>query len=216
MEDQVLPEEQQAVFRLGLEGLLRLSRVSGERRTHSVATLKAWFQKREEHLYRTVPRIRQGSLQRPIDSTMPSLDQERPLLVWTHGDFWPANLLSTAGSDRLTGIVDWEFADSEGMPLIDLLQLLLYTKGRAIGKGFGYLLAERLSVGRFENDERRFIEEYCAELDVSSRAIWPLTFMAWLDWVYRRSSIHGYLPSWQRNEIDGFLEVVGKLPAVAV
>lgn len=38
------------MFRLGLEGLLRLSRVSGERRTHSVATLKAWFQKREEHL----------------------------------------------------------------------------------------------------------------------------------------------------------------------
>lgn len=210
------PEDQQSIFRLGLDFLLQLNRELGEHRAHSVAAIEAWLRKREEYVYRIAPTFPEGSLQSLIEYSIDCLSQEPPLAVWTHGDFWPGNLLGTARGDRLTGIVDWEFADPEGMPLTDLLQFLLYTKGLVTGQGFTPLLAERLSARRFEDDERPFVEEYCRELGVSDRAIWPLAFMAWLDWVYRRTSVHGYLPSWRGREIDSFLEAVGKLTCVAV
>lgn len=205
------PEDQPAIFRLGLDFLVQLNRELDEHGPHAVSAIAAWLRKREEHVYRTAAAFPQGSLQALIEDAIACFRHEPLAAVCTHGDFWPGNLLSTARGDRLTGVVDWEFADPEGMPLLDLLQLLLVTKGLSSGKGFTRLLVERLSTRRFEEDERPFVEEYCCQLGISTRSIWPLVFMAWLDWVYRRTSVHGYLPSWRHNEINGFMEATGKL-----
>jgi ubiquinone/menaquinone biosynthesis C-methylase UbiE/aminoglycoside phosphotransferase (APT) family kinase protein len=208
-------KDRAAVYRLGLNFLLKLSHAQVERRAHSVASLRAWLSKREAHLCATVPAVRQGGLHLLVESALASLEHEPPLSVWMHGDFWPGNLLSTAKCDQLTGVVDWEFAECEGMPLIDLLHLLLYTEALAVGRPFSQVLAERVFAGRFASDEKPFIKEYCEALDVSNRAMWALAFMAWLDWVYRRAGVHGYLPSWHEREVHSFLETVNTLPTEA-
>ncbi|HUS16382.1 MAG TPA: aminoglycoside phosphotransferase family protein, partial [Chloroflexia bacterium] len=48
-----------------------------------------------------------------------------------HGDFWPGNLL-VAGR-QVTGIVDWERAGADELPLHDLLHLLLFTRQQIYG-----------------------------------------------------------------------------------
>lgn len=211
------PQDRNNIVRLGMDFLRQLSaETGGEHRTYSAEALRAWVRTREEHLYAKASTIRKGSLNRLTQSALDGLCQHPPVYLWSHGDFWQGNLLSSAKGDRLTGVVDWEFADSNGMPLIDLLQLLLYTKGLSRGEGFTRTLVERLTAGQFADDERPFIEEYCRQFGISESIIWPLAFMAWLDWVYRRIEIHGYVPSWYRSEIEGFVAVVDRLPLESV
>ena len=42
-------------------------------------------------------------------------------LGWAHGDFWSRNLL--ARGDRLTGVLDWDAASPDALPLLDVLHL---------------------------------------------------------------------------------------------
>jgi aminoglycoside phosphotransferase (APT) family kinase protein len=46
---------------------------------------------------------------------------------WCHGDFWPGNVLSRGGA--LTGVVDWDAAEEDGLPLLDLFHLEAHTRG---------------------------------------------------------------------------------------
>ena len=131
-----------------------------------------------------------------------------PAPVWNHGDLWPANMIANGQGDRLTGVVDWSYSERAGIPLADLLQLLLVTKGQAVQRSFSQLLADRMTTGRFDNDEQAFVDEYCAKLSIPKDSIWALAALAWIDWIYRRSPIRGALVSWRRSEIDGFLDVV--------
>lgn len=209
-------EDQPAVFRHGVEFLLRLHREVDERRTHSAAEIDKWLGKREAHIYKTARAFPEGSLQNLVEEANAALRAEAPAVVFTHGDFWPGNLLGTETGDRLTGVVDWKFADPEGMPLLDLLQLLLCTKGMQSGVGFTQSLTERLVARRFEEDEKALVQEYCGALGISDRSLWHLVFMGWLDWVYRRTSMQGYLPSWRQREMDAFLEAAGKLSCATV
>jgi aminoglycoside phosphotransferase (APT) family kinase protein len=45
---------------------------------------------------------------------------------WSHGDFWPGNLLVRRG--RLAHVLDWDAAATDGLPLLDLLHLIAYGK----------------------------------------------------------------------------------------
>jgi len=63
---------------------------------------------------------------------------------WVHGDFWPGNLLVRADGS-LSGIVDWDAAGPGGLPLHDLLHLLLYTRR----------LTRRVELGRIVIDQLR-------------------------------------------------------------
>jgi SAM-dependent methyltransferase len=204
--------QQSSIFRMGLEFLLALAKVNGEHEVHSAAKLQSWLQKRRNHLCESFPRVAPTRIAKLVEQTWTSLESNALPLVWSHGDFWPGNLLSLGSCTRLTGVVDWEFVDSEGLPLMDLLQLLLYTKAMHTGKGYGSLLAERMSAGSFTSDEIPLIREYCDKLHIPNRAVWALAFMSWLDWVYRRTAVHGHLRSWQVNEIDRFIGAVEALP----
>jgi hypothetical protein len=205
------PEEQPAIFRLGLDFLLCLHRELDDRQVHSGLAIEAWLRKRAAHVYKTSWELPEDSLQGLVEDAMSCMRAEPPAVVCTHGDFWRGNLLSTPTGERLTGVVDWKFGDPQGMPLSDLLQLLLWTKGLSSGRGFTGELVKRLLARQFEEDEKTWIEEYCSQLGISGRATWALVFMGWLDWVYRRTSVHGYLPSWRQRELAGFLEATGEM-----
>ena len=50
---------------------------------------------------------------------------------WIHGDYWLGNVLVDAGRRNVVGIVDWERAAPDELPLHDLMHLLLFTRQQA-------------------------------------------------------------------------------------
>jgi aminoglycoside phosphotransferase (APT) family kinase protein len=81
-----------------------------------------------------------------LDQPLARLGQElcravcgRSLRVsWIHGDFWPGNVLVSPEGTRLTGIVDWDLASADELPMHDMLNMLLsvqsWTEGRELGE----------------------------------------------------------------------------------
>ena len=43
---------------------------------------------------------------------------------WTHGDYWPGNILLSPEHDTVTGILDWDLAQPDGIPSLDLVNIL--------------------------------------------------------------------------------------------
>jgi len=81
-----------------------------------------------------------------LDEPLARLGQElrravygRSLRVsWIHGDFWPGNVLVSPEGNALTGIVDWDLAAPDELPMHDMLNMLLsvqsWTDGRELGE----------------------------------------------------------------------------------
>jgi aminoglycoside phosphotransferase (APT) family kinase protein len=75
---------------------------------------------------------------------------------WVHGDFWPGNLL--VGADgALSGIVDWDAAASGGLPLHDVLHLLLYPRRLARRAELGRIVCDQLREPVWTAHERRVL-----------------------------------------------------------
>ncbi len=203
-------EDRQGVYRLGLDFLLLLHRETSGNRNHSPMSWDAWLAPRENYLAGIIPANRCEIWHKLLLRVKKYLRDSPPAPVWNHGDLWPANLIACERGDRLTGIVDWSYSEPAGLPLADLLQLLLVTKGQADNRSFSQVLAARMTAGHFEKDEQGFVDEYCGKLSVSASSIWALSALAWIDWIYRRTAIRGLLLSWRRSEIEGFLDVVAK------
>lgn len=47
---------------------------------------------------------------------------------WIHGDLWVGNVLARPDGAELCGIVDWDRAQPDGLPMHDILDLLLHTR----------------------------------------------------------------------------------------
>jgi aminoglycoside phosphotransferase (APT) family kinase protein len=76
---------------------------------------------------------------------------------WIHGDFWPGNLL-VRPDGTLGGIVDWDAAAPVGLPLHDLLHLLLFTRRLTRRLELGRIVAEQLRAPVWTAHERRVLE----------------------------------------------------------
>jgi thiamine kinase-like enzyme len=95
--------------------------------------LERWVDQPINLIRRSVPPLLRSA---SVDGTLKRLAAEihavmlgRTLPIsWIHGDFWPGNLLVTPDGATVTGIVDWDFAAPDELPLHDLLHLLLYTR----------------------------------------------------------------------------------------
>jgi aminoglycoside phosphotransferase (APT) family kinase protein len=68
----------------------------------------------------------------------------RPVMLgWTHGDFYPGNVLATT-SGRVSGIVDWSHAREADLVALDLMFWLLTLSARGQPRSFGARVAAEL------------------------------------------------------------------------
>jgi hypothetical protein len=73
---------------------------------------------------------------------------------WIHGDLWPANVLVDQASHNLTGLVDWDSAAPDELPLHDLLHLALTTRRLVERRPLGELVADLLGGASWTTDDR--------------------------------------------------------------
>jgi hypothetical protein len=76
---------------------------------------------------------------------------------WIHGDYWPGNILAAVDEPVLLGIVDWDAASPDELPLHDVLHLLLYTERLQSRRELGQVVVEHLRAP-WSAPQRRLLE----------------------------------------------------------
>ena len=128
--------------------------------------------------------------------------------VLFHGNYWAGNLLFDHDG-RLTGVVDWDLAETPGPAMLDALHL--WAREEALARGLGIGDAVLRCAGRLQRREPlpEAFEEYAEAVGVAQR-LWPALLVC--DWVvhvhqhieYRTGSLEN--PSWLERNIDRFLD----------
>jgi hypothetical protein len=127
------------------------SRTARERPVDDTA-VEAWVELPLRRLERFAhSRVRRGELQAGLERLRRDLTcsftGRTVRLSWIHGDYWPGNLLASAESGRITGIVDWDQGAADQLRLHDLLHLYLYARCLRRGEELGDVVIEALKAG---------------------------------------------------------------------
>lgn len=77
---------------------------------------------------------------------------------WIHGDFWTDNLLVDGSTSAITGIIDWDLAASEELPVHDVLHLLLHARAQSAGIDLGDVLCSLLEGASWSDHERSVLD----------------------------------------------------------
>ena len=104
-------------------------------------------------------------------------------LVFEHGDFSSPNILLE--DDGKLGVVDWELAETNGLPAADFIFFLTYiafSKEKA--------LQQRQQLAAFDNAFLKpdawaipHLEKYCEKVDVPRKFLKPLFILSWARYV---------------------------------
>jgi hypothetical protein len=125
------------------------------------------------------------------------LGRELPF-AWAHGDYWPGNILVRPETGALGGIVDWDRASAEQLPLLDMLHLLAYTRKMRRGSELGQEIVACLLPAAFSAEERALVDETVAQLGLPGGAEF-LRAAAWLYWLRFAAANLSRYPSFQHN-----------------
>ncbi|HJZ49133.1 MAG TPA: phosphotransferase [Roseiflexaceae bacterium] len=101
---------------------------------------------------------------------------------WVHGDFWPGNLLIQPDAGTITGVVDWDRASADQIPLHDLLHLLAYERKMQRRSELGEEIVGYLLPAAFDQDERSLVKEAIWQLDLPASVEFfrAITLLYWL------------------------------------
>jgi aminoglycoside phosphotransferase (APT) family kinase protein len=101
---------------------------------------------------------------------------------WAHGDFWPGNLLLRPDSGAIGGIVDWDRASGDQIPLYDLLHLLAYTRKMQQRSELGEEIVSYLLPAAFDKHERALVREAMVQLGLptSAESFRAIVLLYWL------------------------------------
>lgn len=107
-----------------------------------------------------------ASLERAVRAAV--MGMELPV-VWVHGDYKIENLIFDDTTRELLGVIDWELSDERGLPLLDLLYLLIYNRKRRESVDLLSALGSLVLRGPKE-EERGVFARYAGRVPVSASA----------------------------------------------
>lgn len=117
---------------------------------------------------------------------------------WTHGDYWPGNILTRADGS-LSGIVDWDRASANQLPILDILHLLAYTRKMRHRAELGEEILTHLLPAAFDTRERALVDEAIERLDLPTSAEF-LQAAALLYWLHFAAANLSRYPSFQTDD----------------
>ena len=125
---------------------------------------------------------------------------------WAHGDFWPGNLLIDPEGGAIRGVVDWDRASADQIPLHDLLHMLAYTHKMQRRSELGQEIVAYLLPAAFDKYERSLVKEALEQLDlpVSVEFFRAITMLYWLRFAAANLSRYPLFQSdarWLKNNI---------------
>lgn len=106
--------------------------------------------------------------------------------VWQHGDYKIENIFFAPGSLRLKTVIDWDLARKEGLPLLDVLYLLIYIDNLKTKEWISTIFRERFLKENFNRVEKESINAYMRALGLSTRYVRPLMAMFWITHIASR------------------------------
>jgi aminoglycoside phosphotransferase (APT) family kinase protein len=130
---------------------------------------------------------------------------------WIHGDFWPGNVLVAADGVTLTGIVDWDRATAEELPMHDLVHLLLSTRGLVQQRDLGEIVRALLEGEQWTAHERSLLDAAERALPgsvVEERAMVLLSWLRHITGNLTKSSRYRRNVLWLSRNVDAVLRSV--------
>lgn len=128
---------------------------------------------------------------------------------WIHGDFWPGNVLVNRDGTSLSGLIDWDLAAPNELPMHDVLQLVMHTPRLIANR---YELADtvrRLLEGAdWTHDERTLLDAAGAKLpmdDVEKRAMLLLYWLRYIATYLSKCPERGGDDAWMKKNIERML-----------
>jgi aminoglycoside phosphotransferase (APT) family kinase protein len=97
-----------------------------------------------------------------------------------HGDFAPRNILVTPDGAALTGIVDWELAAQDDLPLLDLLLLLLWVRMVVHRCELGNIVRALLAGAEWTRHEQALVDAAEVALPGDAVGMRALVLLCWL------------------------------------
>ena len=136
-----------------------------------------------------------NQLEQLLDSQI--VGRELPF-AWGHGDFWPGNLLIQPSDGGISGIVDWDRASADQIPLHDLLHLLAYTRKLQRRSELGEEIVSYLLPAAFDKYERSLVKEAIEQLELPTSVDFfrAITLVYWLR--FAATNLSRY-PAFQRD-----------------
>lgn len=127
------------------------------------------------------------------------VDRELPF-AWSHGDYWPGNILVCHESGALSGIVDWDRASAQQLPLLDILHLLAYTRKMQRRTELGEEVVSYLLPAAFAPEERALVDETLDQLGLPQDPGFyrAAALLYWLQ--FAATNLSRY-PSFQRDHV---------------
>jgi Ser/Thr protein kinase RdoA (MazF antagonist) len=132
-------------------------------------------------------------------------------LSWVHGDYWPANVLVTDDAGTVTGIIDWDFAEAEGLPHLDLMHLFLSMRMIEQRQELGVVVRSLLNDADWTRQESDFLKAAWAALPGDCVGTRELLLLAWLRHVDRtrtKARRFGGPLLWESQNIEQVLDVL--------
>ena len=128
-------------------------------------------------------------------------------LVLSHGDYWPGNLLLESKTMRLTGVVDWDSSRRRSLPVIDLINALLFARAMTEDRWVPELVIEASKTGHLANGDANLVDEYLSGMNLHLTTVERkvLFLVCWLQYVgdrvmWRRSQ-YRHETDWIQNNV---------------
>jgi aminoglycoside phosphotransferase (APT) family kinase protein len=125
----------------------------------------------------------------------------------THGDLWLGNVLFT--DNTLTGIIDWEWAQTDGLRLVDVLHLLFMSHSVFRNVGIGHCLRQFWADAIEDQALTDRLRELCVRFGLDMDDLKFAALLLWFDYL-RQRAIRGRMPSlsWTEDMIPRTAPVI--------
>jgi len=115
-----------------------------------------------------------------IQSFLQEASLGQPLaLGLMHGDFHLNNLMIDPATRRISGILDWDMGEIDGLPMLDLFHLLVSKERGLLDWGIGEAFNKVLLPSAFDPEERQLVEEFRCALGISEQMLLCLKIAYW-------------------------------------
>ena len=149
------------------------------------------------------------------DSMTDALTGRTMVVSWLHGDFFPGNILVSPDAMSVTGLVDWDLAAPDELPLLDTMQLLLGTHLLRSRSELGATVLEMLDGGGLSAADLQTIREEQLRSGAECLTIREAAVLTWLRHIGCNLAKSGHFRRhrlWVKANVEAVLE---SLSAVA-